>query len=242
MDDLSTKAFFNKYLRRSRPVLIKGMAKHWPGYQHWRNDSYLEEKAGDDQIEVEEIDRHSNEFAYFTKKYGRVKLTYSEFIQKIQDDDRKRNYYFAEQEVPVTLVDDIIEPKYGAEYLETRSVYYWDGMGTKSLPHQDDAENIMCVITGYKDFHVVSPFQSNFVYSGLKEGYPPNYSPCDFYVTDYKQCPLLKQARILTQRIEAGDCLFIPSHWWHQVNSSPERTIAISHWWRSHHPFITPLS
>jgi hypothetical protein len=31
-------------------------------------------------------------------------------------------------------------------------------MGTVSLPHQDDTENIMCVLKGHKNFTIVSPF------------------------------------------------------------------------------------
>lgn len=123
-------------------------------------------KAGDDKIEVEEIDRADNEFAYFLKKYGRQQMTYNEFMEKMSNQSRTRNYYFAEQEVPVVLQRDIIEPKYGVEMMKTQATYYWDGIGTVSLPHQDDAENIMCVLTGYKDFYMVSPFESDLVNAG----------------------------------------------------------------------------
>ena len=110
------------------------------------------------------------------------------------------------------------------------------------MGHTDDAENIMCVIRGYKDFYIVSPFESKFVYSGQKEEYPGNYSPVNFDNPDLTQWPEFSKAHTFKVRIESGDCLYIPSNWWHQVNSSPDRTIAISHWWRSHHPFVNILS
>jgi hypothetical protein len=72
--------FFNKYLKRSKPVYIKDLAREWDGFKKWQNDDYLNEVSGDEYIEVEEIDRSSNEFAYFMKKYGRIKLTYSDFM------------------------------------------------------------------------------------------------------------------------------------------------------------------
>ena len=31
--------------------------------------------------------------------------------------------------------------------------------------------------------------------------------------------------------MEAGDCLFIPSKWYHQVESSSERNLAVNMWW-----------
>jgi hypothetical protein len=39
-----------------------------------------------------------------------------------------------------------------------------------------------------------------------------------------------------TVRIDAGDCLFLPAFWWHTVRSSPDETIAVSHWYKPHHP------
>ncbi len=55
-------------------------------------------------------------------------------MQKINDNNRTKNYYFAEQRVPLNLENDIIEPIYG-KYMNPYSVLYWDGIGTKSLGH-----------------------------------------------------------------------------------------------------------
>ena len=58
----------------------------------------------------------------------------------MSDPDRERNYYFAEQPVPYGIENDVLEPSYGKELMNKAAVYYWDGIGTKSLGHQDDAE------------------------------------------------------------------------------------------------------
>ena len=47
----------------------------------------------------------------------------------------------------------------------------------------------MCVIKGYKDFYIVNPFESKFVYPGQKEGYPTNYSPVDFQFPNLQKYP-----------------------------------------------------
>ena len=87
-------------------------------------------------------------------------------MEIMRNETRERNYYFAEQAVPVNLEKDIIIPKIADKFLPIEQVYYWDGIGTKSLGHTDDAENIMCVIRGWKDFYIVSPYESKFVYPG----------------------------------------------------------------------------
>ena len=115
-------------------------------------------------------------------------------MKKMSDPNREKNYYFAEQPVPYGLEDDVVEPSYGVELMTKAAVYYWDGIGTKSLAHQDDAENFMCVIRGWKEFYIVSPFESAFVYPGLKDGMPPNYSPLAFDNLDTKTYPRSKDA------------------------------------------------
>eukprot|EP00355_Strombidium_rassoulzadegani_P000133 CAMPEP_0168608272 /NCGR_PEP_ID=MMETSP0449_2-20121227/534_1 /TAXON_ID=1082188 /ORGANISM="Strombidium rassoulzadegani, Strain ras09" /LENGTH=201 /DNA_ID=CAMNT_0008648237 /DNA_START=315 /DNA_END=916 /DNA_ORIENTATION=+ len=196
----------------------------WPAFRKWQDDDYLRERVGDEMVMVEEISRDSNEFSYITRDYQRAEMLYSEFIRVINDEKRDRNYYLAEQDILQPLKRDITEPYHAQAFLSLDKVYMWDGIGTKSLPHQDDAENIMCVVRGFKTFYIVSPFQSHFVYSGQKENYPNNYSPVDFLEPDLEKFPLFKQARVFEVKIEAGDCLFLPTFWWHQVNSSPERT------------------
>ena len=83
------------------------------------------------------------------------------------DDNRTMNYYFAEEFVPKALQADITWPHILDDYLVPNFQAYWHGIGTVSLPHTDSDENIMCVIKGYKNFTIVSPLQSKFVYAGV---------------------------------------------------------------------------
>ncbi len=77
------------------------------GFKKWQNDEYLNEIAGDEIIEVDEIDRTLDGFEYFHKIYRRFKLTYREFMQRMNDENRTRNYYFSEYRVPSSLLKDI---------------------------------------------------------------------------------------------------------------------------------------
>lgn len=61
--------------------MIKGMAREWPAYDKWQQDSYLIQEAGDDLITAEGVDRKFNEFAYFQKKYGREEMSYGRFME-----------------------------------------------------------------------------------------------------------------------------------------------------------------
>ncbi len=88
-------------------IYIKDLAREWVGFKRWQNDEYLNEIAGDEIIEVDEIDRTLDGFEYFHKIYRRFKLTYREFMQRMNDENRTRNYYFSEYRVPLSLLKDI---------------------------------------------------------------------------------------------------------------------------------------
>ena len=85
-------------------------------------------------------------------------MSYGEFITKIRDPERDSNYYFAEEGVPGPLKADIVKPYLGEVLLEESEFAFWHGIGTVSLPHTDADENFMCVLIGWKDFTIVSPF------------------------------------------------------------------------------------
>lgn len=72
----------------------------------------------------------------------------------------------------------------------------------------------MCVFEGYKNFTIVPPHDRLFVYAGYN-GLPNNYSPIEFVNPDLNKWPLFKHARVRTVHIAPGDCLYLPSFYWH---------------------------
>ena len=73
----------------------------------------------------------------------------------------------------------------------------------------------MCVFKGYKNFTIVSQFESKFVYPGGAEAIPNNYSPVNFDYPDLKRFPEFSKANVLRVTVDEGDCLFLPALWWH---------------------------
>ncbi len=84
----------------------------------------------------------------------------------IEDDTRPMNYYFAEESLPRGIRDDAVWPHYGEYTLNRHFKGFWHGIGTITEAHYDSNENFMCVFKGYKNFTIVSPFQSEYLYKG----------------------------------------------------------------------------
>ena len=64
-------------------------------------------------------------------------------------------------------------------------------------------------------------------------------SPVDMTQPDLVRFPRFARARALTCEIRAGDILYLPSFWWHEVRSKPDphhRNIAVNYWYT---PFYT---
>ena len=59
-------------------------------------------------------------------------------------------------------------------------------------------------------------------------------SPVDILKPDYQRFPKFKEARALNCTIDEGDVLFMPSFWWHEVQSHPSkeepRNAAVNFW------------
>ena len=198
----------------------------------WKNETYLKEVAGDEIIFAEK--QTDNRFAYFTDGAKRVYLPFSEFLDAFKEPDRPYHYYYSFAEPPGKLNEDIELPAIMDELFLIDKVTYWHGHGTLTRPHTDAMENMMCVYEGYKNFTIVHPNDRQHIYCGT-EGYPENYTPVEFYNPDYEKYPLMRNARIKMAHIKAGDCLYVPAYYWHQVGSSPGVSIGVATFFKTYH-------
>ena len=121
-------------------------------------------------------------------------MRYSEFLASFSDPNRTFHYYFSFEDPPGPLKDDIIDIPIAEDYLELEKITFWHGFGTLTRPHTDSMENIICVFEGYKNFSIVPPHHTAYVYAGYN-GLPNNYSPMEFVEPDYDKYPLFKNAK-----------------------------------------------
>lgn len=116
------------------------------------------------------------------------------------------------------------------------SVRIWLGNRTRVAAHYDALENIACVCAGRRRFTLFPPDQLKNLYVGPMELTPAGQqiSLVDFENPDFDQHPRYEQALASARAavLEAGDAVYIPSMWWHQVDGLGPFNILINHWWR----------
>lgn len=232
--------FFKKYVEKNRPVAFKGLAKRSPAFKLFTDD-YLENFPGSDKVFVT-AEPNKKEIRNAEPKY----MSFKEFVQKYHNES-----LYMVNSLPKELRKDVLMPASlrcdeTRELLQTQVTWFSSG-GTKSVLHNDDVDNINCLYRGKKELLFIEYNRNKkFVPIDHPEG---GYSSVDVDSVDYTKFPMLRhvdQYHHIT--MEEGDCLFIPYHWFHQVNSFANekgQNLAINVWFQhvfNHEPITCPLS
>ena len=96
---------------------------------------------------------------------------------------------------------------------------YWLGpAGTVTPLHCDYDDNLFAQIWGSKRIFLAPPHHDEFLYpreaNAILFG-----SPFDPEAPDYERYPLARQAALIEVLVEAGDMLYVPAGWYHQVRA-----------------------
>lgn len=122
----------------------------------------------------------------------------------------------------------------------------WLGNRTRTAAHWDLAQNLACVVAGRRRFILFPPDQVSNLYIGPLEntlaGQP--ISLVDFAEPDLAVHPRFEQAmaNALVAELEPGDVLYIPSLWFHHVESLEDFGALVNFWWRDGPDWmVTPM-
>ncbi|KAK9862617.1 hypothetical protein WJX84_009137 [Apatococcus fuscideae] len=156
--------------------------------------------------------------------------------------EESRHLYLAQapirSEAPGTpalskLSQDLQQPAFLRH--EPTEINLWMSMrGSCSSLHYDPYQNLLCVVRGSKTVHMYPPGCSPDLAPQPVWGESPNHSPVNSFQPDFIKHPEFEKALSsrVTCTLQAGDALFLPEGWWHQVQSEGI-TIAVNFWWAS---------
>lgn len=120
----------------------------------------------------------------------------------------------------------------------------WIGNAVKVQTHFDLSSNIACVVAGRRRFTLFPPDQLPNLYPGPIDfapgGTPVSMVPLD--EPDFEKFPKFRQALEAAEvaELEAGDALYVPYAWWHNVQSLAGFNVLVNYWWNDVQP-VTPL-
>ncbi|KAK9083684.1 hypothetical protein Scep_030155 [Stephania cephalantha] len=133
-----------------------------------------------------------------------------------------------------TLREDIQLPSILKSKVLTSINLWMNNAKSRSSTHYDPHHNLLCIVAGCKQVVLWSPSAGPLLYPMPVYGEASNHSAVDLGSPDFSIHPRAKRLMDYSQEVmlHAGDALFIPEGWYHQVDSD-ELTIAVNYWWQS---------
>jgi hypothetical protein len=226
VDLLTEQAFFEHFYSSQTPVIIEKWVTQWPAYQKW-SASFLRDQYGDAQIKITQGREGHEDYDIRSSEYQVDGDLYT-FAQRVMDTTHSNDFYLIARnrviETPTLqpLWTDVIEAPYLDPHLRKGCAALWFGpKGTITPLHHDTCNILFAQVWGDKRITLIPP-----TYLKLFETSKSMYS-----FEDVKQSPLKEETFEVT--LKAGQALFIPVGWWHQVEAlSASISLAMTHFRR----------
>ena len=231
------------------PVRLNGLVSGWPAVREcgasaesaarylsrfW-SDAPLTAYVGDASIDGRFF--YNPEFTGFNFRSG--KATLPQLFEKLAEPERDQR--LATIYVGSTPVDQWL-PGFRAHNdvqlpADDALASFWLGNRTRVSAHYDFPDNLACVVCGERRFTLFPPDQVGNLYVGPLDRTPSGQaiSLVDFAAPDLKRHPKFAEAMGHGQSavLRPGDAVFIPSMWWHHIESTAPFNLLINYWWCS---------
>lgn len=164
-----------------------------------------------------------------------------DLIEKGFSEENPSSYYIASNLIDTHFPgfrdeNDIAIPRPAVDYpLEGVRAGIWIGSRTTACCHHDSSDNLACCAVGKRRFTLFPPDQIANLYPGPLTPTPGGQplSMVDFENPDFTKYPGFAEAinHGEVAELEAGDALYLPSLWWHQVESQSRFNVLVNYWW-----------
>lgn len=226
-----------------RPAVLRGFARHWP----------LVQAAAQSEIAAARfLQQHSKDLPQVLLKlpakvkgrlfynetvtgmnFGGSQMRMNAAIEQMLQNDAAGDRYCV-QCVPVQQNFDTLQLDNPLLPADTKA-FIWLGNNVTVPAHFDEASNIAVVVAGKRRFTLFPPEQVANLYIGPLDLTPAGQpvSMVNMLQPDLVAHPNYPQAyaAALSVELEPGDAIYIPTPWWHHVQSLSQFNVLVNYWW-----------
>ena len=247
VDSITSDVFANRILPSGRPVLIKGLIKHWPAVaeanaSQARIAAYLKGLDNEHPTTVLEAPNAvQGRFAYaadmhdfnFNRRNKSISAGIDQLLNAVDHPNPPYIYIqsaLIHEFMPRFLVENVnpilppaIQPR------------IWISNATRAQTHNDNDHNLACVVAGKRRFTLFPPEQVSNLYIGPMDHTPSGraISLASLEDPDFDKHPKFATAleTAVVADMEPGDALYVPKYWWHHVQSLTPFNVLVNYWW-----------
>ncbi len=230
----SRDAFFDAHVWPCRPAVLTDLAARWGALDRWEPPA-LARRVHDVRLPVS-ITQGIYDFARgddnWVPRDTVTAMSVAELVARL-DEGREECLYLNQQSIPERfpeLMAELREP----DILPPGSVqklYLWLGSkGNVSSLHYDRPNNFLVQLHGRKRLVLFAPQDHAALYPSQKISH---FSRVDIERPDLEAFPDYASAQGYEVVLEAGDTLYLPPFWWHQVYSE-STSVSVSVFWHAY--------
>ena len=246
--DVRADALPTELLQSKQPVVLRGLVRHWPMVQAaLQSDQqfcdYLRGFGGHSKVGLwrgePDIDGRFFYNADFTGfNFQRVVGNFGVLLDELLAQSTNPHppaLYLGSTELEGSFPGLRKWNDLGLEAQEPLASL-WLGNRARVAAHFDLPDNIACVVAGQRRFTLFPPEQIDNLYVGPLDHTPAGQpiSLVDVAKPNLARFPRFVQAldNAQTAELMPGDAIFIPSQWWHAVESLEPISALVNFWWR----------
>jgi Cupin-like domain len=241
------EAFLREVVEPCRPVVMRGLVSEWPAVKAGAQSpaafrDYL--APFDAGVQTE---------AFFGEPRIAGKYYYRDDLQGFNFERRRMRFADALETI-VTTLDRPGSPSVYVGSVPTNQCLpgfsdqnrlrvlapeiagrIWLGHASNVSAHYDAFDNVACVIAGTRRFTLFPPEAISRLYVGpidnTMAGQPVSLAASA--PPDDERYPLFAEVRdkALTAELRAGDAIYIPKLWWHQIEATAAFNGLVNYWW-----------
>jgi hypothetical protein len=235
--------FLREVVLPCRPVVLRGLVKHWPAVHASASPAAFRAYLG-------RFDAGREMEAFFGAPQIAGKYYYADGLDGFNFERRQMRLSSALDMMVSSLgqagaasiyagslpVQDYL-PGFTAENpmpLVPAAPRIWLGHASHVSAHYDTVDNLACVVAGRRRFTLYAPELIESLYVGpidnTMAGQPVSLAASS---RDDAKYPRFAEVRgqAMVAELEAGDALYLPKLWWHQVEALSPFNGLVNYWW-----------
>jgi hypothetical protein len=240
------EAFLREVVEPCIPVVLRGLVREWPVVQAGaRSPTAFREYLA-------QFDCGEQADAFVGEPRIAGKYFYSDDLQRFNFERRRMRFADALDTIVATLdrrdapsmymgsvPTDTCLPGFSAQNAlrilpEGVGARIWLGHASNVSAHYDAFDNLACVVAGTRRFTLYPPEAIGKLYVGpidhTMAGQPVSLAAAS---KDVDKFPLFREVtdKAWEAELAAGDAVYIPKLWWHQIESTAPFNGLVNYWW-----------